>query len=330
MSVGGGVLPGPVQPVRAPEAKTSWRDRLSGTSGLALFLLVLVGVISLLQPSFLTPANIANVLVQSAPLGFVVIGQTIVILVRGLDLSVASVMATVAVLATSFNATSNRMVVPIAAAGLALGLGVGLVNGLLVVKRGISPFLATLAVMVMLQGARFAYTKGAPSGSLPSGFATISTGSVGGVPISVLVLAVVAALAWFLLSRTPTGRELYLIGDNPRAARLAGIGVGRVTLLAYVLSGTLAAAGGLLLMGYVGIVDNWTGRGYELNSIAAAIMGGASLRGGRGTVLGSLLGALILVTIFNMVLMLGLSVEFQMIIKGVIIVAASAFYLARR
>ena len=312
-----------------PPARAALLARLAGTPGLALFLLLLIGLVGLLQPSFLSPANLRNILVQSTPLGFVVIGQTIVILVRGLDLSVASVMATVAVLATGFDARTDDMVLPIAAAGLALGLVVGLVNGLLVVKRRISPFLATLAVMIMLQGARFAYTKGAPSGSLPPGFARIATGSVGGVPISLAILAVVAAALSLVLTRTALGRRLYLAGDNPRAARLSGVRVGNVVILAYVVSGVLAAAGGLLLMGYVGIVDNWTGRGYELDSIAAAIMGGASLRGGRGTVVGSLLGALILVMIFNMVLMVGLSVEYQMILKGVIIVAAAAFYLAR-
>ncbi len=303
--------------------------RLSGTVGLAAFLLVLAVVVAALQPSFLAPANLRNILVQSVPLGFVVVGQTLVILVRGLDLSVASVMATVAVLATAFDARSDRMMLPIAACGLALGLAVGLVNGVLVVKRRISPFLATLATAVMLQGARFAYTKGAPSGSLPPGFAVLATGAIAGVPISVAVLALVSLLLGVLLARTGFGRMLYLTGDNPRAARLAGVPAGRVTMAAYVLSGMLAATAGLFLMGYVGIVDNWTGRGYDLDSIAAAIMGGAALSGGRGTIQGSLLGALILVVLFNMVLMLGLSVEFQLIVKGLIIVAAASFYMAR-
>ena len=316
-------------PGLARERLRSGLGRLSGTAGLAAFLLVLAAAVTALQPGFLAPVNLRNILVQSVPLGFVVIGQTMVILVRGLDLSVASVMATVAVLATGFDAQSDRMMLPIVLSGLALGVLVGLVNGVLVVKRRISPFLATLAVTVMLQGARFAYTKGAPSGSLPPGFAVLASGTVAGVPISVAVLAVVALALTGVLARTGFGRMLYLTGDSPRAARLAGLPVGRITLAAYVLSGLLAAAAGLFLMGYVGIVDNWTGRGYDLDSIAAAIMGGAALRGGRGSIPGSLLGALILVVLFNMVLMLGFSVEFQLIVKGLIIVAAASFYMAR-
>jgi ribose transport system permease protein len=203
------------------------------------------------------------------------------------------------------------------------------VNGLLVAKRGISPFLATLAVMIVLQGARFAYTQGAPSGSLPPGFATIATGTVLGVPISLIVLVIVAVAVALLLARTVLGRRLRLIGDNPRAAALAGIPVERSTVVAYVLCSLLATVGAFVLIGYVGIVDNWTGRGLDLDSIAAAVMGGASLKGGQGSVLGSLLGALVLVMIYNIVLLVGLSVEFQLIVKGVIIVIAAAFYLRR-
>lgn len=304
-------------------------ESLSGTPGLAVFLGLLIVIAGMLQPSFLSANNLRDILVQSAPLGFVVIGQTIVILVRGLDLSVASLMATVAVMATGFNARSDTMVPVIIVCGLLLGVLVGLVNGLLIAKRGISPFLATLAMMIVLQGIRFAYTKGAPSGSLPPGFRVLATGTVGGVPISIVALIVIAALASILLLRTPFGRYTYLAGDNPAAAALCGIRVDRVVLAAFVLCGLLAAIGGVFLVGYVGIVDNWTGRGYELDSIAAAIMGGASLRGGRGTILGSLLGGLILVMIYNIVLMVGLSVEFQLIARGLIIVAAAAFYLSR-
>lgn len=303
--------------------------QLSGTGGLALFLAVLIAAAAVLQPSFFSLDNFRNILIQSAPLGFVVIGQTLVILVRGLDLSVASLMATVAVMATGFNAREDSAMPAIILCGLALGLVTGLINGLLVAKRSISPFLATLAVMIVLQGARFAYTQGAPSGSLPPGFAEMATGTIAGIPISLVALVIAAAAVAFLLTRTVLGRRLRLVGDNPRAAALAGIQVDRCTILAYVLCSLLATIGGFFLIGYVGIVDNWTGRGLDLDSIAAAVMGGASLKGGQGSVLGSLLGALVLVMIYNIVLIVGLSVEFQFIVKGAIIVIAAAFYLRR-
>ncbi len=298
--------------------------------GLAAFLLLLVVFAGLLSPRFLAPDNLRDILVQAAPLGFVVIGQTFVIITRGLDLSVASLMATTAVLATAFNTLSDAMIPAIFVCGIGLGAFVGFVNGVLVTKRRISPFLATLAVMIVLQGLRFAYTKGAPQGTLPEGFRFLATGSVMGVPVVVCVLALTAVALAVLLNRTVFGRRLLLLGTNPAAARLSGIAVDRLTIWAYVISGVLAALGGLFLVGFVGIVDNWTGRGYELDSIAAAIVGGASLAGGKGSVAGSLLGAMILVSLFNIVLMLGLSVEFQLIVKGLIIVAAAAFYLSRR
>ena len=316
---------------RAARSSARWGARLgrpSGSAGLASFPLLLIAMATILQPSFLSVDNFRNILIQAVPLGFVVIGQTIVILVRGLDLSVASLTATVAVAATGFDARTNDMIPVIILLGLAIGVATGLVNGFLVAKRRISPFLATLAMMIVLQGARFAYTQGAPSGSLPPGFQFLATGTVLGVPISVTALVAAAVMASFVLGRTVLGRQLRLVGDNPEAAELTGIPVGRVLVLAYVACALLAAVAGVFLIGYVGIVDNWTGRGLELDSIAAAVMGGASLRGGQGTILGSLLGALTLVMIYNIVLMIGLAVEFQMIVKGVIIIAA-AFYLAR-
>jgi ribose/xylose/arabinose/galactoside ABC-type transport system permease subunit len=322
------VEPAPMR-VRAARRLERLPAHLSGTGGLALFLALLIAVAAALQPSFFSVDNFRNILIQSAPLGFVVIGQTLVILVRGLDLSVASLMATVAVLATGFDSRTDAAIPVIMLAGLALGAVTGLVNGVLVAKRGISPFLATLAVMIVLQGARFAYTRGAPSGSLPPGFATLAGGKVLGVPVSLIVLVITAAAVAVLLSRTVLGRRLRLIGDNPHAAALAGIPVDRSTILAYVLCSLLATLGAFFLIGYVGIVDNWTGRGLDLDSIAAAVMGGASLKGGQGSVLGSLLGALVLVMIYNIVLLVGLSVEFQLIVKGAIIVVAAAFYLRR-
>ncbi len=287
------------------------------------FLVVVWSITAVLSPRFLTAKNITDILVQAAPLGFVVIGQMLVIVVRGLDLSVASVMATAAVISTGvFESTGGAF-----AAAIALGLAVGAVNGYLVAYRGVTPFLATLAVMIVLQGIRFAYTQGAPGGSLPETMRFLATGTVGGVPVSLMVLAVVAFAAHWMLERTVLGRKLLLLGDNPASARMSGLPVSRLTVLAYVLSGLLAAVAGLFLVGYVGIVDNWTGRGYELDSIAAAVIGGASLRGGKGSVMGALIAALILVSLFNVVVILGLSIEFQLVIKGALILLAAGVYL---
>jgi len=302
------------------------RRLLSPATGLPIALLVLLAIAGFIQPSFLSARNLQDILTQAAPLCIVVIGQTFVILVRGLDLSVASVMATVAVIATAFNTTDNAVLPQIIALSLLLALVVGTINGYLVVKRNVSPFLATLAMMTVLQGVRFYYTQGAPGGSLPSALRFLGTGQVAGVPVNLLVVLGVLAIAAILLSRTTLGRKIYIVGGNPRSAELVGINAGRVTIFCYVTSAVLAALSGLVLVGFVGSVDNWVGRGYELDSIVAAVIGGIALTGGRGSPINSVLGAIILMLTFNFVVIVGLPVQAQFVIKGLVIIAAAALF----
>ena len=299
-----------------------------GPYALPIFLVLMIVVAGIISPAFLSSNNISNMLLQVAPLGIVVIGQAFVIILRGLDLSVSSVMATAAVIATSFSG-QNADVLPILAVAVGMGAATGLVNGLLVTKRSVSPFLATLATMIVLQGFRFAYTQGAPSGNVPPLFRALGSASWNGIPYNLMLLAVLAAVFWVLLSRSRVGREVYITGGNPTTARLLGINADRVTIIGYIISGGLAAVAGLVLSGYVGIVDNWVGRGFELDSIVAAVMGGISLAGGRGGIIGGLFGAAVLIVVFNAVLLFGLPVQFQIIIKGIVIVAAAAFYVRR-
>ena len=197
-------------------------------------------------------------------------GRLAVILVRGLDLSVASLMATVAVLATVFKATSNEAIPLIFVAAIAFSAMVGLVNGFLVVKRGVSPFLATLATMIILQGIRFSYTGGAPISTLPPGMSTLATGRLLGAPINLWTLGLLAVLLGVMLHKSRFGREIRMVGGNPKAARLVGLSPDRVTILCYVICSVCAGIGGLFLLGYVGTVSNWVGQGYELDSIIVA------------------------------------------------------------
>ncbi|MDZ4394794.1 ABC transporter permease [Cypionkella sp.] len=310
-----------------PKATFSAKDFL-GRYSLHVTLLVMIVLSTLISPSFLSGGNIANMLLQAAPLGIVVIGQACVILVRGLDLSVASVMATAAVIATSFSGQDSDTLAVFALA-IGVGLATGLANGLLVAKRNVSPFLATLATMIVLQGMRSAYTQGAPSGNVPPFFRVIGSELFHGVPYNLIIMVVLAVVFSVLLSKTIFGRQVYITGGNPVTARLLGINSDRVTILCYVFSGGLAALAGLILSGFVGIVDNWVGRGFEIDSIVAAVMGGVALSGGRGTIPGALLGAAILVVVFNAVLLMGMPIQLQIIIKGVVIVVAAAFYVRR-
>ena len=296
--------------------------------GIHMFLVVLVAASGAISPSFLSGANISNMLMQLAPLGIVVIGQAFVILVLGLDLSVASVMATSAVATTAFSGTDADVPFIILVAIL-IGIATGLANGLLVTKRKVSPFLATLATMIVLQGIRFFWTQGAPSGNVPPLLRAVGSGTVAGVPFNLVIMIAVALVFGVLLHRAAFGRRVYITGGNPVTARLVGIAADRVTIAAYVISGGLAAIAGLVLSGFVGVVDNFVGRGFELDSIVAAVMGGVALTGGRGGIGGALTGAAILVVISNAVLMLGLPIELQIIIKGVVIILAAAVYVRR-
>lgn len=292
-----------------------------------LALVALMLIATAIQPSFLAPRNIQDILTQTAPLALVVIGQAFVVLVRGLDLSVASLMATVAVLATAFNATSDAMIPVIFAAAILFSALVGLINGLLVTKRNVSPFLATLAMMIVLQGVRFYYTQGAPSGSLPDGFRFLGTGQIAGVPVNMLAFVLLfGCLAW-LLHVSAFGRKIYIVGGNPAAADLVGIRSDRVTIICYMICSVMAGIAGLFLVGFVGTVDNWVGRGYELDSIVAVVIGGVALSGGVGTLWGAAAGALILVLLFNIVIIMGMPVQAQLIIKGVIIIVAAALFV---
>jgi len=297
--------------------------------GLYIFLIILLIVAFSVSPHFFSPRNIQNLLTDGAPLGMAALGQTFVILTAGLDLSVGSLMSTVAVIATSIK-PDNAMILPIFLISIAFGGLVGFVNGWLVTKRKVSPFLATLATMIVLQGVRFAYTKGAPlSGQLPPGFRVLGTGTLLSIPINLVALGFLILVFAILLYRSSYGRKLYLVGGNPRAAFLSGIHSDRIIIAAYMICSILASIAGLFLVGYVGSVDNWVGRGYELDSIAAVMMGGASFKGGKGGIFGSIAGVLVLIVIYNLVLLLGFPIQAQLVVKGLVIILAASFYLTR-
>lgn len=293
--------------------------------GVFLLLPVLLLLGGVLSPAFLGTGNISNLLLQIAPLGIVVIGQSFVMIARGLDLSVASMMATAAVIATGFSG-SNGDVVIIVATVLTIAVAVGLINGLLVTKRHVSPFLATLATMILLQGFRFAYTQGAPSGNVPPLFRILGSGKLDGIPFNFAILLILATLFWIVLHRSAFGRRVFIVGGNPVTGRLLGIRSDLVIIACYVTSSCLAAIAGLILSGYVGLVDNWVGQGFELDSIVACVIGGVSLKGGRGSIAGALAGAAIIMVIANEVLLFGMPIQIQIIIKGVVIVIAAALY----
>ena len=246
--------------------------RLVNRYGAYSALLVTAGVAAVLMPRFYTLANLLNVVQQAAALGLVSLGQTFVILAAGIDLSVGSTMGLSMVVAAAITGGANTLVALAIAGSLALGGVIGLANGLLVTVRNVPPFVATLGMLVVIDGLRVAYTKGVPSGGIPPFLVTLGAGRVGPVPVSVLIWLILSALGLLVLHRTPFGQRVYATGGNPVAARLSGVPVGRVVTLTFVISGVLASAAGLLLSGFIGYVDRYMAGRIKIDELVTATM----------------------------------------------------------
>lgn len=289
----------------------------------ALVLMILISAI--LSPAFYKPSNLLNVLRAAAVLGIVSIGQTFVILGGGIDLSVGATMGTVAITISEVTRGTNEDVVIGIFLCLLLGIIIGVANGLLITKRNIPPFVTTLGMLIFVEGARFAWTQGIISGR-PAPFIREFAAIYGWFPVPVVILVVLLIIASIILYKTPFGRQLYATGGNRLAAKFSGVDVDRVTILTYVISGLFAAIAGLVLSGYIGYGDRYLGRGFDLDSIGATIVGGTSFVGGRGTIGGTVAGVLLITILYNIVLILNLPVQVQLIVKGLVIIGAVLMY----
>jgi len=287
--------------------------------------------LALATPSgtFLSGRNLVFVLLQISVNTILASGMTMVILSKGIDLSVGSVVALSGVVGADL--VAQGWPVPLAAA-VAIGIGalVGLVNGASIVYLRVAPFIATLAMMTAARGLAYLYTDGVSVGNLPEAFTVWGNGRIGPVPIPVLVAAVVVGGTAILLGRTVFGRRLYALGGNEEAARLAGVRVGRAKIVIYTLMGALAALGGILLAARLGAGDPKAGQLFELTAIAAVVVGGTSLAGGRGGVWGTVLGALIIGVLDNGLVLMDVSAFWQMVVKGLVILGAVALDRGRR
>ncbi len=306
----------------------SLSDALEAYGIYVALVLVLIAA-GLLSPAFYQPANIFNILRQASALGILSVGQTIVMIGGGIDLSVAAVMQLVTVGVAEVTKGKDEGVIVAVVIMLVLSMIVGLVNGLLVTRRRVAPFVATLFVGVVVTGARQVYTQATPSGSLPPLIRLIGRDSTGPLPNAAIIFLSLALIAAIVLRKTTFGRRLYAVGGNAEAAWLAGIPVNTVRLITYVVSSLLAGMAGLVLAGYVGYADQWIGRGYDLDSIAAVVIGGTSLAGGRGGIGGTLAGVLLVTVLLNLVLLLNLNVQWQLVVKGIVIILAVALYSMR-
>jgi ribose/xylose/arabinose/galactoside ABC-type transport system permease subunit len=304
--------------------------RLVGQGAIWGVILLLFVISALVSPVFLQARNLTTILKQAAPLGILGVGQTLVILTGGIDLSVASVMALMSVVAANMMEGKDNLILPVGLLCLVLATLVGLFNGVVVTRLKIPAFITTLGTVLLVQGARWLYTGGIPRGSVPPTLQLWGRGMIGPVPGALIVWVVVVAVAVFIVRRTAFGRRLYAVGGNPRTAHLSGVNVNGTIIAAYVACGLTAGIAGLVLTGYAGSADNWLGRGYDLNSIAAVVVGGTAFEGGRGGLIGTIAGVLIITILFNLVLLLGLDEETQRIVKGIAIILAVALYARLR
>jgi ribose transport system permease protein len=319
MSTHAGAEPRPRAALRLPEAV---RDRLSDiVSQLAAGggLIVVFVVLSIASPYFLTSNNLFNIGIQVSIVAIVALGQTLVILTAGIDLSVGSVAGLGGVLGTMAIAKAGFPIVPGIIIGVLVGGAIGVVNGLLVTQMRLPPFIATLGMLGVARGLTFIVGGENAVYGLPSGFRLFGEGQIGPIPMPLLYLIVLAIVGHIILSRTKLGRYAYAIGSNEEAARISGIPLNRYKLAVYVISGALAGFGGMIAASLVHSGQPNYGIGLELNAIAACVIGGASLFGGVGTIGGTLIGAFLMAIITNGAVLLNLTQYYQQVIIGVII-----------
>jgi ribose transport system permease protein len=298
-------------------------------AGTLFGLLAIVVVFAFLSPNFLTERNLLNILQQSSINACVALGMTLVIITGGIDLSVGPTAAIAAVAAAVLMAAGAPIAVAILAA-LLFGVAAGVFNGALVAYGGLQPFIVTLGTLSLYRATALIYTGGNPIFGIPPEFRALFNSSLFGVPSPVVIVAVLALVVWVVLNKTPLGEYFLAVGGNEEASRIAGVPVALTKIAAYGISGGLAATAGLILVGRLGAADPTLGNLWELDAIAAAAIGGASLMGGKGSVVGTLLGAIILGSLRNGLTLLNVQAFYQLLATGLIILAAMLIDRATR
>ena len=286
-----------------------------------LILLVICVFATILSPSFLSVTNLFNVSKQITVAGIVGCGMTFVILTGGIDLSVGSILGLSGVLASGVLASTGNTAVAVAVS-LTVGIACGAVNGFFVSVCGIPPFISTLGMMTLLRGVILVYTKGSPIPIKSDAYKFFGKGSIAGIPVPVIILIIVFLLAHYILTQTSYGRSVYAVGGNREAARLSGIRVKTSEFLVYTLNGLMCGMAGLILTARLGSAQSPSGPGIEMDAIAAVILGGTSLSGGVGFVLPTVVGAMIMGIIDNILTLMNVNPHATNIVKGAVILIA--------
>ncbi|WP_431522467.1 ABC transporter permease subunit [Shinella zoogloeoides] len=309
----------PAKPAREPFDFARWWDRV----GILMVLVALVLLMAIIAPNFNRVDNLLNIARAISINAILAAGMTVVILTGGIDLSVGSTVAVSGVVAVI--AAIAGVPAPLAVLlGMAVGALCGLVNGWLTAYLALAPFIVTLGTMTFLRGLAYTITDGQPIVSSSLNFRDLGNGYVGPIPVPVIVMVVVYAVIWFVLERTRYGRHVYAVGGNAEAAKLAGVRVKRVITSVYVLAGACAGLAGVIFAARVISAQPTAGTGYELDAIAAVVLGGTSLAGGRGRIVGTLIGSVILGVLSTGLILLNVQFFTQLLIKGVVIILAVA------
>lgn len=299
-------------------------------SGPALLAVLLVGLGSVTLPQFRTTFNINSVISSATPIALLAIGMTVVLLAAEIDLSVGSVMSLASVMLATLMGGKNSNMIPTIAVTLVVCTFVGLINGILTVLVRIPSFITTLAMLFIIDGINLVWTNGSPPSGLAPKFTNLALAGKGILTTGLLVTVAAAYLSVIFLNRTLTGKTLYLIGSNSRSANNSGLPVKLVIFRAFMISGLCAGLAGIYATSYTGSGETFLGTGMELTAIAAAVIGGVNLFGGKGTALNAIFGAFILAVIFDILLLVGAPSEVQPIVTGVVLVVGVVFYSRSR
>lgn len=284
-------------------------------------LVILCIIITFVTPNFLTFSNITNVFTQVSVNAIIAVGMTFVILTGGIDLSVGSTLAISGALGASIIKSTGSITLAIIVAAV-VGTFIGIINGLLIAKGKLQAFIATLATMTIFRGVTLVFTDGTPISKLPEAFMKIGNAKLGFIPIPVLITIVIAIIAIYVLTQTRFGRYLYALGGNEESAKLSGINTDKIKVMTYAISGFMAAVAGVIITSRIGSASPNAGTGFELDAIAAVVIGGTSLAGGEGKVTGTIIGALIIGVLNNGLNLMNVSPFYQSIVKGLVILLA--------
>ena len=290
-----------------------------------LGLVLLIAVVSILNPSFLSPKNIMNILRQTSVNAVIAAGMTFVILTGGIDLSVGSILGISGAVCASILVSGQNVVIAVLAA-LVVGVVVGFLNGFIISKGKLQPFIATLATMTVLKGLTLVYTNGNPitlgSNELAMSFGKIGGGTILGIPTPAMIMILVFMVCYYILHNTKMGRYTYALGSNEEATKLSGLNTDKIKIWGYTISGILASIAGIIITSRLYSAQPTAGSGYELDAIAAVVLGGTSLNGGKGKITGTIIGALIIGVLSNALNILDVSSYYQTMVKGAVILLA--------